>query len=367
MSCTTNNRCGETGVPVDDTTQCCPSNFCHDGLLNLPERRRINIAGVEQGQRCLSTFRRTARGFVVHDGHGGAIVTSQPIVPIPFLRNVILGPDGKPAINSDGSEQEDLPPGFDNLVVSDECGKLWRLHGQNGKRQALVWDGCKFVMANDLADGDLSDFLSIDNGNDCGYYEAVLIDKGGGTFSLGYKAQRSRLAGEVTMFAGLRQEIPSDWLVCDGASYDPAEWPALFESVGYSWGRSGDNFRVPDMRGMFARGVDESSGNDVSSGARYAKYSGGNSGDHVGSYQNDAFQCHTHPVGAGTPENVTVLTTAPAAGQKEVGVRNTLVAANLSTGAEQAGECDVPRTSKESRPKNAAFFYIIYAGCRVEQ
>ena len=54
---------------------------------------------------------------------------------------------------------------------------------------------------------------------------------------------------------------PSGWLLCDGTSYATATYPLLFAAIGYVFGGSGANFNVPDMRGRFPLGL-----NDTGSG-----------------------------------------------------------------------------------------------------
>ena len=69
----------------------------------------------------------------------------------------------------------------------------------------------------------------------------------------------------------------------------------LFTAVSINWG-VGDGvntFNVPDLRGRFLRGQDEGTGNDPDSGSRTAIL-GGNTGDNVGSYQNDDLNTHDH-------------------------------------------------------------------------
>lgn len=357
-------NCGTTPtscVAPDQSTRCCPSSFCHDGLLNLPERHRLNLMGIEQGSRCASTFPRTAQGFVLYDSMGGAIITSQPTVPIPYLRNLILGTDGKPVPMVDGRPQEDDPPGFQNLLVADECGKQWRLHGRNGFRQRLLWNGCNFIMEADLSAAELAEFPSVFNGNDCNYFEAVLVDTGGGTYALGYKQTRSRFAGEITMFGGPKNLVGSDWLVCDGALYDPLEYPNLFAAIGYTWGKQGSDFRVPDMRGQFARGVDDGALEDPDAASRTAKYPDGNTGDSVGSYQRDAFQCHTH-----TYNVYGVDTIVGAEIGDEFEVAGPAPGTTPETSEANESNCGALRTADETRPINAGVFYVIYAGCKIE-
>lgn len=52
-------------------------------------------------------------------------------------------------------------------------------------------------------------------------------------------------AGAMIDFAGA--VAPSGWLLCDGASYATAIYPALASAIGYAWGGSGANFNVPNM------------------------------------------------------------------------------------------------------------------------
>ena len=53
-------------------------------------------------------------------------------------------------------------------------------------------------------------------------------------------------------------------------------------------------FRLPDLRGRFPRGVYQSARRDPDSAGRAAPAGGGNSGDRVGSVQDDQFGRHTH-------------------------------------------------------------------------
>lgn len=59
--------------------------------------------------------------------------------------------------------------------------------------------------------------------------------------------------GTVVGFAG--SAAPTGWLICDGTSYATATYPNLFAAVGYTYGGSGANFQVPDLRGRVVMGV----------------------------------------------------------------------------------------------------------------
>ncbi|WP_273789985.1 phage tail protein [Bartonella sp. ML70XJBT] len=55
------------------------------------------------------------------------------------------------------------------------------------------------------------------------------------------------------------QVLPFGWLVCDGQAYLRSDYPALYDAIGTRWGGSDSwtKFNVPDLRGVFLRGVDD--------------------------------------------------------------------------------------------------------------
>lgn len=59
--------------------------------------------------------------------------------------------------------------------------------------------------------------------------------------------------GFVTMFAGATP--PTNWLLCNGASYNTSTYAALFAVLGYTYGGSGVNFNVPNLQARFALGA----------------------------------------------------------------------------------------------------------------
>lgn len=57
-----------------------------------------------------------------------------------------------------------------------------------------------------------------------------------------------------TVFFSARTTAPDGSLLCDGSSYATADYPDLFDAIGYVWGGSGSTFNVPDMRRRCAYG-----------------------------------------------------------------------------------------------------------------
>ena len=70
--------------------------------------------------------------------------------------------------------------------------------------------------------------------------------------------------GAMTQFAGDKAHIPAGWLVCDGASYSSNPtglYYNLYKAISTRFGSDGagsdgfEMFRVPNMNGLFPRGV----------------------------------------------------------------------------------------------------------------
>ena len=101
-------------------------------------------------------------------------------------------------------------------------------------------------------------------------------------------------AGMIMAFGGPAENIPAGWLLCDGSAVSRSTYSNLYDAIGVSWG-TGDNattFNLPDLRGMFLRGVagDDLEG-DPDANNRVSRYdNGGNTGNNVGSYQGDAIR-----------------------------------------------------------------------------
>ena len=158
--------------------------------------------------------------------------------------------------------------------------------------------------------------------------------------------------GTVVAFAG--NNVPVDWLVCDGSTKNQNKYSSLYNSLGTIWG-SGDgspgSFNLPDMRGMFLRGVDYDANNDLDKNSRISQHNGGQSGNKVGSIQKDEFKKHNHKANM-------KLGAEPTDGGNRAGSASgshgmltpTWVSNNL---VENEGE------SSETRPKNVYVIYII--------
>jgi microcystin-dependent protein len=193
-------------------------------------------------------------------------------------------------------------------------------------------------------------------------------------------------AGVVLYMAGnyLNDSItnppPAGWLVCDGSSRSTTTFADLFAAIGYTYGGSGSNFNLPDLRGMFVRGYDST--NSVDPGRSF------------GSVQADTNKSHTHGVvdnghqhdqgtldisahaitDPGHAHNITASASAAQGGSSHTdlapsGVTTTTsVKANITiadhtiTGLTSKNAADVTVSADggtESRPKNVAMTPVI--------
>jgi microcystin-dependent protein len=112
--------------------------------------------------------------------------------------------------------------------------------------------------------------------------------------AIGGSASGSSPAGTIVAYGG--STIPSGWLECNGDDISRTNYSDLFTAIGTAWGYGDQSttFNLPDLRGMFLRGHDNSRGEDPDRATRTASKTGGNTGDNVGSYQAHGFSSHNH-------------------------------------------------------------------------
>lgn len=77
------------------------------------------------------------------------------------------------------------------------------------------------------------------------------------------------------------------WELCDGGDLDRTTYNDLFGIIGTTWGEGDgiNTFNLPDLRGQFIRGLDPQNHLDPDGDYRHNKYTGGNTGNFVGTYQ----------------------------------------------------------------------------------
>jgi microcystin-dependent protein len=168
--------------------------------------------------------------------------------------------------------------------------------------------------------------------------------------------------GVVNAFAGKKSNIPVGWALCDGSivSRHDVRYRDLFNVIGNNWGGSGDpSFNLPDLRGMFLRGVSYDTGRDPDANSRTSPNPAnpgnpGNIGNEVGSIQGHEIGKHNHTASGNITGNITGSNrTYDVSGGDEkfnsdpnFAERNVEVTVNNSVGS-------------ETRPVNAYVNYII--------
>jgi microcystin-dependent protein len=147
---------------------------------------------------------------------------------------------------------------------------------------------------------------------------------------------------------------PKGWLVCDGSEVSRAVYSDLFQAIGTNWGEgtgpnAAEKFKVPELRGWFLRGWSGDSNYDPEKNTRFNINNSQQIGNLVGSYQNDAFQYHSHRIPR-TGNN------AGSNGFWGGGNVDSYINANDIT--TQSGQSS-PRVASETRARNASVLYII--------
>ena len=161
--------------------------------------------------------------------------------------------------------------------------------------------------------------------------------------------------GAMVMFGGAT--APSGYLICDGSAVSRSSFSLLFTAIGtaYGIGDGTTSFNIPDLRGLFPRGVDAGSGNDPDTLTRTAT-NGGNSGDNVGSVQVDSVTDHEHFILSGHNQAF-ILNNGSSTNQGyTTGAANGV---GMTVGGTVNSTISSTAISTETRPKNVYVNYII--------
>lgn len=150
--------------------------------------------------------------------------------------------------------------------------------------------------------------------------------------------------GTIIQFAG--SDVPADYMECKGQTLSKTEYSGLFEAIGYTWGGSGDTFKLPDFysAGRFLRSRSASLvvGTTQEDAIRNIT---GHIGFHGGDVATNVFNA------SGVLSPINTLAKYRSAGD------------NLSSASSLSGvNVDASRvvpTANENRPKNAVVMYCI--------
>lgn len=159
-------------------------------------------------------------------------------------------------------------------------------------------------------------------------------------------------SGSVMMYAGT--VIPSGWLLADGSVVSQVTYADLYSAIGTTYNTGGEgagNFRLPDMQGLFVRGV----GSQVVGGLTYT--------GSLAAKQNDTTKVnglsiqdlgHSHAergrVGAAGGPNVAV---------RLDGSGDTVQDSSYNTVVPSGSNTSIISSDAETRPANIALYYMI--------
>ena len=157
--------------------------------------------------------------------------------------------------------------------------------------------------------------------------------------------------------------VPTGYVKCNGASYSrTGTYAALFATIGTTYGSvDGNHFNVPDLRGEFVRGFDDSRG--VDSGRSVGTSQGGENAQHNHAASSSVSESsHTHNMrglalsgGSGS-----VAITLGSGQSYQIGYSGSI--SSRTSGSATTGISVSTTTSNqgsEARPRNIAMLYII--------
>lgn len=165
--------------------------------------------------------------------------------------------------------------------------------------------------------------------------------------------------GSVISFSGPSDKLArleaQGWLKCDGRAVSRQSYPELYLAIGTTYGGDGSpNFTLPDLRGMFLRGVDDGTGRDPDSASRVMQGTGTVVGGRVGSVQQDQLKNHQH--------NWNHFFYHISWSGNDIAVQQPNDSWNLQTNPRQATNND--GGGSETRPRNTYVYYLIASGTR---
>ena len=141
-----------------------------------------------------------------------------------------------------------------------------------------------------------------------------------------------------TVVAYFGNTAPDGWLLCDGNAFAAGTYPDLATLLG--------SVNTPDLRGVFLRGIDNGRGFDPDSRT-------------LGSYQEDAFQGHSHHLPGWVNSGSDEWTHSGAFTFGGTNDRSKQVTQEYND--DNINGYGAPRHASETRPKNVAVNYIIKA------
>lgn len=121
-----------------------------------------------------------------------------------------------------------------------------------------------------------------------------------GVLSAHLLAGERAMPGEVRDWSGASTTVPNGWLPCDGSSQLRSAYPALFATIGTTYGAAdGTHFNLPDYRGRVLVGLDNMGGSDAGR-LSVANTLGGSGGAETHTLTSGEMPAHEHEIEVAT-------------------------------------------------------------------
>ncbi len=178
-------------------------------------------------------------------------------------------------------------------------------------------------------------------------------------------AQTEPPIGTIIMWGGPSTTIPNGWKPCNGEYLTVTAYPTLSNVLQDYWGpyrqtSSGTvvSFKLPDLRGVFVRGVNGARIDDYKDSEAESRNSTRGISNEVGSFQRDALQMHVHQVGRSSTDK-SADSQLSRHRFADFTHENNPSAHNTSGPTSTTAMGGAARVSPETRSKNAYVHYII--------
>ena len=311
----------ESGILKKDTVENLTYFDCNAAIeeiqvyLNNPLLRDITLidmpgfgADTDDDEKALRTFRGLDYAILLgsniktiepnHNSYKDIQALKKFSVPYYFILNCIRDKerwdpcfDGNEAIAERDRDMMDIYPPLSfpfNKRAVPIVNLMWYWYAIRGKNDVLIKKNIhKFAEAG-LLDEDVTK-EEIKEASNFHHIQSILSMENQMYLTLKkeFKDELIRVKDEVcpigTIQAFAFNDVPLGWLVCDGSALPISEYEALYDVIGDTFGKGGDDmFCLPDLRGQFVRGWDNSGKIDP--------------GRIFGRSQNDTFQGHAHEV-----------------------------------------------------------------------
>jgi microcystin-dependent protein len=132
--------------------------------------------------------------------------------------------------------------------ISGHTGAISDVHGV-GAGNSIVGTGTAQTLTNKrLTSPKINeDVVLTSTATELNYVDGV-------TSSIQTQLNTNTPVGMISIHAG--SSAPTGWLLCDGTSYASASYTTLFSVIGQTFGGSGSDFAVPNLKGKVVVGID---------------------------------------------------------------------------------------------------------------